>query len=432
MPKAKNSTLSSSQPSSNHKKLPDSTEFSKLFINKHFRYHPNGEKIGCALITINQKGKKIAHQWDIPQGKDDPQIRRLTNIETIHPSGMTNYQARADSPTRSPMYATRFIDLEHTHDKKTEKMQLAFFENDQPLSQSSKEIPIFRPKLTSEEEQIINKKLGKNTLLKGNCELTVDPESVIKREKMARKPDQYKVMGKTTAEDAFRLLYEMKNMLSDEMLILMKTAFPEELEKIDFNEKNKKQKYKKGEINYQAEWGHAEAAGLTPLTINPQRQNNLGAMFRCNNTQMMVLEDLAKWIALNRPNSWVRIKPLFEMVRESHIVKKINYEVNINDNNQQVKISQQIDVFKYQAISRPSDLAQSTCIVNHLLNQEAPISTQPVLEKFSAISTKTSAKKSPTKNNKPNGNKFFNNHKRNLPPLPVFDKPSLKKLKLGQ
>lgn len=85
-------------------------DFSFLAENEHFRYAPNSEKIGHAVIT-KEDDKTVALQYELPQGENEetPKVRPLINIEAIQPfRGMHRFRAQTPDG-HTPMYGKRSI-----------------------------------------------------------------------------------------------------------------------------------------------------------------------------------------------------------------------------------------------------------------------------------------------------------------------------------
>lgn len=342
-------------------------DFKKLSENEHYRYLNNGKKVAHAVIIKNDNGEKIALQYQIPQGEHTPPVRLLEKIEEITRFGMTRY--RAESPGHTPMYAKRFL-----HGKNNEEeFDVAYFspsekEGKEPFWGTDKITPLFRNDLSEANKQELNDEIKSLTLkTKGGKTLVVDHASVKVREAITtRKPDQNTVM-KGSAKDAYEdFLNEMTEELSPEMKQILKRAVDAPLRNAFYG-------------NYRPEWLHAEGFGLTPMNQDPQREDNLGAAPKWANTEMMVLERIVRWFAINRPESFLSIKPHFEMLLDSELIKHINFEVTIKEKNRFVTFLQNIDPFKKHHIFRkPTDLAQGVAITDNLLKNIPPVSKQTI------------------------------------------------------
>lgn len=356
------------------------TDTDSLSINENYRYLRNSNKVGHALITKNENGESIAMQYSIPPGTgaETPLYRPLINIESIDRYGMHD-RYRASTPGGTPMFATRFIEGEFGA-ADSESIRIACF-SPPPTGKSEpfwgsgdKELPLFRSDLKGRVKKDLNDELKElKPYSKGGEELEVDHESVAIRDaNKTRTPDQNTVMGGTSAKDTYEaFLNQYKGELTDEMIQQLKKSVEAPLKA-----SNPKESI---QSHYRPEWLHAFGFSLTPITRNPQVKENLGAGPKWANTEMTVLERIAKWFALNRPESLVKIKPYFDMLLDSELIKRIKFEVSIEEKDRFVKLWQDIDTFKKFALIRhASDLAQGTAIVYSLLHGIAPVSQQVV------------------------------------------------------
>src|SRR4029079_1683201 len=187
---------------------------------------------------------------------------------------------------------------------------------------------------------------------KGKGELVLDPESVKKRtEVKTRVRSQNAVMSKGHGPHSAKNEYEiflnkMKNSLTPKLIQQFKRAIKAPLNTTI-------------ESNYRPEWLHACGYQLTPLSKNPQVAENLGAGPKWSNTEMLILERIAQWFAINRPNAIQKINSEFEMLLNTDIIKKIIFELSIEENERSVKIKQNINTFDpFPIFHKASDIAQ--------------------------------------------------------------------------
>jgi len=82
-------------------------------------------------------------------------------------------------------------------------------------------------------------------------------------------------------------------------------------------------------LEFSMEHLHCLAFSLAPEEYNPQTADNLGAAGSWINTQMMVLETVAKYFAtqLNGAHEEVVVTPTFDMLPSSPLIDTISYEV---------------------------------------------------------------------------------------------------------
>jgi len=353
-----------------------------LSENENFRYMFPSKKVGHAVIVKGDDGKDLALQFQIPQGDKDetPEIRELNNIKEIERFGMKRYSALTSSGTQ--MYAARFIDGEFNN----EKFKIASFSPEpkigkEPFWGSKKDLDIFNEKALADPDVKKHfEDIAKDGIhYKCGRDFPIDPVSVQKRDhesvrKKSRKPDQNEVMGES-ARDAYEAFF---NDWTDELTPKMKEVFRRAFEAPlrDPKDAPLKEKFRS---HFRPEWLHGEGHGLTPADQDPQRKDNLGAAGKWVNTEMMVLERIVKWFALNRPAALESIKPRFEMLLDSELIKRVNFEVSIEEKDNIVKLLQDINPFKeWPVFRKATDLTQATAITYSMLNGIDPISVQPI------------------------------------------------------
>ncbi|WP_131775179.1 PDZ domain-containing protein [Legionella cincinnatiensis] len=363
-----------SETDKNNKKF-TANDFSHLTKNEHFRYAPNSKKIGHAVIT-KEKDQTVALQYELPAADDEetPTVRPLVNIEAIEPfRGMHRFRAQTPDG-HTPMYAKRFINGKVGENEDEEPIQIACFspspeEGKQPFWGSIKETPLFREDLPKSVKKDLKKDLAEmEQVTKGGDVLTVEHDSVPQRDLLkTRTPDQNTVMGES-ARDAYEHFFDkMTDELHPEMKKRLQRAFKADI-KDNF--------YKN---SFRPEWLHLKGWSLMPMSMNPQTKDNLGSAPKWANTQMMILERIIKWFAINAPDSLLTIKPKFEMLLDSELVKHIDFDVKIKIKERYVELMQSIDPFlAYPLFPKASDLAQGAGITYNILNKIDPVSKQVV------------------------------------------------------
>lgn len=360
------------QQSTHDKPIFTATDFSHLCENEHGRYARNSKKIGHAVI-FEGTAETTAAQYELPTPKEAPTVRPLINIEAIEPfPGMHRY--RAETPdSHTPMYAKRFITGKVGEESSQQSFQIACFspspqEGKEPFWGSIRKIPLFRENLSPFEKKELEKELkeiGKVT--KGGEALIIEHASVPKREKMPRTPSQNDIMGES-ARDAYQHFYEkFEDVLHPDMKEILKRAF---------NAKLEESLYKN---NHRPEWLHRDGWSLMPVGMNPQTKKNLGAAPRWTNTQMMILERIAKWFAINVPESILEIQSIFEMLLDSELIEHIDFKTRTQIKTRFVEFTQSIDpLLQHPTFPKASDLAQAAGIADSMLHQVQPSSTQKV------------------------------------------------------
>lgn len=358
--------------------------FASLNVNEHQRYLPSNKHVGHAVITTDKDGNKIAWQYNIPAGTGSTIVHPLINIQEVHPKevqsrevaqsgiapdNLTRYQAETADEKHIPMYAKRFVRAKVGQGNQQRDIEIACFSpkrdnTDVFWGSSEKDIPLFRNNLSKEEAAALKKELAElKTMTKGGSQLVIDPPSVIYRDQnKTRRPDQNTVMGESAVNAYEAFLRDYEDELSPGMKKILAEAVHAPLHNMFHGQRR-------------PEWLHAYGFSLTPKDRNPQRADNLGAAPKWANTEMMVLERIAKWFALNQPHVFIAIKPNFEMLLDSELIKKVHFEVTLKDKENWIQFLQDINPFKpYPIFNKPSDLAQSTVIAHNLINNVKPIS----------------------------------------------------------
>lgn len=372
---AANSTTPPSFPTLSIKKFPEgftAKDYDFLCENENARYLPNAKsgRVGHAVFITKPNGEKVAVQYAIPSDQG-PQVIPLESIQQITRFGMTRYKATALGKT---MYAKRFTHAKYGNAEQESEIDIGYFsetdEGKEPFwGSKEKETPLFRDDLSKKRKSELDDELTEIGLItKCGEELIIEHESVRARDaNKVRKPDQNDVMGES-ARDAYKHFYDM---MTDELSPEMKEIFERAL-KADLK--------KAFESNYRPEWLHGEGFSLTPTSKNPQRQNNLGSAPKWANTEMMVLERIVKWFALNRPESFLSILPTFEMLFDSELINHIHFEVKIQEKANWVRFIQDINPFvKHHLFRKATDLAQSTAIAYSIIHDVPPVGEPQVI-----------------------------------------------------
>lgn len=355
-----------------------SEHFSLLNVNENFRYAPNSRRIAHALIARNPEKERIALQFALPESAKTgtPRVCELSRIEAIQRFGMQRY--RAIGPDGKKWYAKRFdhAKVKLSGEEDALSVDLAYFSEEEapgkePFWGSEKRIPRFKAHLAEEVAKDFAAESAEiKKIVKGGHMLHIEPTSVRFRDAHTnRKPTQNALMGES-ARDAYENFFgELEDELSPEMIKILKRAFNADIRKSPENQ-------------YRPEWLHAYGFSLTPAKDNPQKAENLGAAGKWANTEMLVLERIAKWFALNREsNTHITIKSLFEMLHDSELVDHIHFEVNIERKERFVRFIQELDAFKkFPIFRKASDLAQATGVTHAILYHEKPIKEELVLD----------------------------------------------------
>lgn len=377
-------TTSSSVPQQRHHAEFTEDNFKNLSKNEHGRYISNSRKVGHAVL-VEEQGKTVAMQYPLPviDGGEViteqetklttivPEVRPLVNIEVIEPfHGMHRY--RAETPNGTEMFAKRSVKAKTGNVIKQEstEIEIACFSpppttGKMPFFGSTKATKVLKDDLSREAKKDIQE-MGKT--VKGGHELKIDYVSVPQRDLMkSRNPDQNTVMGESAKESYENFFNKMADALHPDMKMRLSRAFNANFHGTLF------------ENNHRPEWLHLYGWSLAPMSTNPQTTENLGAGPKWANTQMMLLERVVKWFAINSPDSLSTIKPKFDMLLDSDLIEHIDFEVKVQLKEKYVQLMQSIDPYlQYPMFPKSSDLAQTVGISYDLLHDIAPVSKQEV------------------------------------------------------
>ena len=344
------------------------SDFEKLCENEYNRYPKNSAKIGHALIK-NEAGKKIAYQYGFVEeegahSSTTPRLRPLETITEIKRFGLNRYEGK--SPKGTLYVAKRTLDLQAEDGT---DMSLAYFSprgEEEPFWGNEKSTPLFRNDLSEDAFNKLNEKMKMTSLnYKGGEETTLIPKDITIRDATSRSKSQNAVMDHSAKEHFSKVLREYSDVLHPEMVKRLQRS-ADAVFRDEFS----------WEGQFRPEWLHALANGLTPSEKDPQVKENLGAAHKWCNTEMMILERIAKYFAMKGPEYIVAVKPLFHMLLDSEIIHKIEMDNTIQSSHSAIKLFMNIDPFKeYPVYHKASDVAQGTLVVHEYLNQSAPVST---------------------------------------------------------
>lgn len=348
-----------------HREKFNRNDFSLLSENEFGRYAlPNSKKIGHALISQEKSGDLKASQYDLFSLEGDSLIRtqvcQLRDIQKVQRGPYSFFSAYSvESPEK------RFIGQRRHHqfNQEGEHCELVYFsEHEDFLEPDEKDGDFFYQEL---------KELG--ITAKGGEEVQLDPASIASREQeVSRGVLQNTVMKKNGKAWSAQKEYE-------DFFIKNRDKFSPELQEI-FQRAFKAKIRDHVQSQFRPEWLHRNGFSLVPLTMNPQRRDNLGAGAKWTNTDMMVLERLAKWMSLMFEDTGVvKIKSLFEMLTHSEIAAKITYEVSIECRGFFTRFIQELYPFQENPLfHKPSDLAQAVGITQFQILGIEPIIVAPI------------------------------------------------------
>lgn len=344
--------------------------FKELAVNEHNRYFPNSSKIGHALLSLDPS-KLEARQFDINLDKDSGiEVLRLKNITRIHDHINNREQYHAETESGIKMQASRCVRFKYgPTEYETEEEKLLLFS---PIRTFSTKFGFLEDLETSKDlfdNDKQNKLIAENIVYKGGERSKVEGHDVALRETMSRYPSQNQVMGrryniseKSAKEEFAEFLNKNRTLLKDEFVKILERSANASMGN-----------------NHRPEWLHALGFSLSAIGSDPQNSNNLGAAPKWANTEMMILERIAKWFSLNRPDIIIHVKPLFQMIYKSEIIKRISLNVELQGQNKYIKFFQDFNpLSQYPQFRKASDLAQATFIADQLLEGVSPSSIQAV------------------------------------------------------
>lgn len=334
-------------------------DLTRLSMNEKQRFLPSSRKVAHAVIASDHSGVKTATQYSLPTPEDveTPEVCRLQHFQEINRLG-TRYKAIGEDG--KIWYAKRAEKMSFNDEDTMVSGELAYFSEEEepgkePYWGHERKVPRF-----SDEVE-------KQPKIKGG-EVQIDYPSVRERDQNRnRGSNQNSLMGMSAKEAYEEFFKAMEPFLSPEIIPILRRAFSADIKKTPENQ-------------FRPEWLHARGFSLTPLTDNPQLASNLGAAGKWVNTEMMVLERVAKWFALKKKSSTrITIKPLFDMLGESELIDMIEFEVSIEFKQRIVQLKQSLDPLKERPVFRKaSDVAQAAGVCHSLLHDSPPLSVETV------------------------------------------------------
>jgi hypothetical protein len=244
-------------------------DFSNLQQNENFRYLPNGNKIGHAVI-YHQRDGIYADQYSLPNQKAAAKWHPLKNIQQMDRFGQIVYKAQTDEPVPTTMYGKRYLELKMngTSLPENETMQMVCFsptrDDQEPFWGSNKPITLFNDSLDKNEKTDFNTESNDiKKIVKGGETLVIQPESVHHRDaNKTRTPSQNNVMSESAVKAYEGFLDMYRDSLSQDFINKLDECIKAPLRNVFHSQKR-------------PEWLHAYGFSLTPVDQNPQRRENL-------------------------------------------------------------------------------------------------------------------------------------------------------------
>lgn len=369
--------------------------FVHLSHNEHARFMRNSNKVGHALI-LSIDNDPTAFQFDPPTGRRIPtlnaydiipDVRPLVNIhETTKTVDYTSvnlnekipaYQAmrlEANTPHGTRMRAARYVDVQVSQEGVSHEGRIVFFS---PVPEGYPDwwgnqphyLPLWSDELDEDDLKELEEEISESDgVYKGGQKVEIFTPDVYKREaNKNRGKDQNTVMDKQNAVGAYE---DALGNHKEQMSYLAEAAFTKMIHAPIVKHVSNREGI---EGNYRPEWLHAYGRGLTAVKVDPQKKENLGAYPKWANTEMMVTERLAKWYAMNRPTAHYFMRPLFNMMMNTEVIKDIHYFVRVEENGITLTTHQYINhLIAFPMFRKASDIAQLVMIAQAITNGKAP------------------------------------------------------------
>ncbi|GEM_PF-4962455 len=373
--------------------------YAKLCENEYCRYIPNSDVIGHALL--DEQGHAI--QFTLPDRTQNLAAPMVGELRSLTKFDLPNNKATLFGFVgETPMISRRAYAISVAQNQE-EPISYTFYPlspKKNPITQEDRSIiydsaPVMRFQDTDEAQHEVAHIPRR---CKAGNELQIKNEDLPVRMLQKRSPDQNTVMGRhhlaqavvqarqtirrernqeidipvprTASRNAVTEMSECldhyRDILSDDMIQILERSI-----RAPFNSSEAGQA--------RGEWLHRESHNLHPLTIDPQRADNLGAAEKRYNTEMMIGERTVQFFAFNVPQSRNTIKCDFDMLLDSDVVDYIHFFVCIQLAGFTFKITQHIDCFqKEPQCVKASDLASLVGILFCLMHKQAPRSVQDI------------------------------------------------------
>lgn len=348
-------------------------------LNKYCRFSFNSREVSYVLLRtfVNRPAQAIQYSPPIiventVSTKEPSPFLAYTIVPTVHylprnicAYGQPNGQLAVSGEMDQQMMRSKRAYYFQIQEDDQEPAHYAFHpcSPTKPDAFKNFNMPIKLFANTETAQRIIGKKSGKQKTGK----VRLNKYDILERDKItSRNPDQNTVMGLSAVTEMANAVTKYESILTEDAKKIMQNSSEAEL--------NAK---KEGQIR--TEWGHGNSFRHTPMSENPQHKDNLAAMRKCHNTEMMILEGVAKWFALNIQNADVETRYVFDMLLDSDVVTHIHFCVMIIVNQFKIKLTQSIDTLtQYPAYVKTSDLAGLIHILFSMINHIPPRFTQPI------------------------------------------------------
>lgn len=119
---------------------------------------------------------------------------------------------------------------------------------------------------------------------------------------------------------------------------------------------------------------HAYGHSLCPAEFEPQTAANLGVAPRWINTLMMVLERVAKKVALNSDFE-VKMNTEFKMLGKTEIIESVKQEIKIMNDEKEITFSREVESIQYPSRESHSSITDAhlvSVVVENMLENKEP------------------------------------------------------------
>lgn len=335
--------------------------------DEHERHHGNSQTVGHALIRETASGELEAMQYPLQQSSDSKTaiVCEMTEIRKVMGNRNTWFRAKDSLGNKYISRRSVMLQSDILGDDPAEMRYFSPYEYDSSSADECSDeesVALFREDLAAEERDM----LAQISHVTKSSVIDVVAGSVRQRdENPKRDGSQNEIMGQS-ARDAYEDFFKrMKDFLSPKLVLILKRAYQANLFSAPENE-------------FRPEWLHKIAHSLMPISdrpeYNPQQKSNLGAAGKWANTEMMLLERIAKWFAVSEEDAKITLSSFFEMLLDSELIRSIHFEVTVEIDRRFIRFIQEIDVLKeYPTFRKTSDLAQMVAISDAIFHDKPPI-----------------------------------------------------------
>ncbi|MDP1575087.1 MAG: hypothetical protein Q8L78_09195 [Coxiellaceae bacterium] len=247
-----------------------------------------------------------------------------------------------------------------------------------PNTHYSKKERIKKFQETTDAKQLQKQKSGKSK--DSNPLRIVNKDIPLRAAITTRTPDQNDVMGYRAVDAYLRGQKEYQKIFSSELnQLLMQAGNIMHLSTLRACLR-RGQQFTKEEIDavyrdrlFRPEWLHRHAYVLHAMNEDPQTKNNLASARACDNTLMMLLERVLKWVALHIPESKNNLYGKFDLLLDTEIIEKITLLASCVINQVKFTLKQEINtLIKNPGVISASDLAGLLALLSFLIQNKQP------------------------------------------------------------